>query len=202
MTLRSALDTRGNAPLTICDTAAAPSAELLLRAMRQSGLRSPSSALTSPSPRRQARRSSRSRLPERTKGGGTGRPLLRAAAAAAARPPTCRALAFEQHRPRRRQGPCCCNVEKRLSPGRGRRAVAPCSAPARLFGSASSQSSRPALTCIIGARRAWIVPMISSASIPCRYALVVETCECPSWRWITGSGTPSRASSTACAWRS
>ena len=28
MTLRSALDTRGNAPLTICDTAAAPSAEI------------------------------------------------------------------------------------------------------------------------------------------------------------------------------
>jgi hypothetical protein len=31
-----------------------------------------------------------------------------------------------------------------------------------------SQNSRPALTCIIGARRAWIVPMISSTSIPCR----------------------------------
>ena len=50
----------------------------------------------------------------------------------------------------------------------GRRAVAPRSAPARLFGWARSQSSRPALTCIIGARRAWIVPMISSTSIPCR----------------------------------
>jgi hypothetical protein len=48
--------------------------------------------------------------------------------------------------------------------GRGRRAVAPLALPP---GSASSQSSRPALTCIIGARRAWIVPMISSASIPC-----------------------------------
>ena len=69
--------------------------------------------------------------------------------------------------------------------------------PARLFGWARSQSSRPALTCIIGARRAWIVPMISSTSMPCRYTLVVETYECPSWRWITGSGTPSRASSTA-----
>jgi hypothetical protein len=34
--------------LTICDTAAAPSAETALRATRQSGLRSPSSALTSP----------------------------------------------------------------------------------------------------------------------------------------------------------
>ena len=32
--------------------------------------------------------------------------------------------------------------------------------------------------------------MISSTSIPCRYTLVVETYECPSWRWITGSGTP------------
>ena len=52
--------------------------------------------------------------------------------------------------------------------GRGRRAVAPCGAPARLSGWARSQSSRPALTCIIGARRAWIVPMISSTSIPCR----------------------------------
>jgi hypothetical protein len=35
-------------------------------------------------------------------------------------------------------------------------------------GGSSVQSSRPALTCIIGARRAWIVPMISSTSIPCR----------------------------------
>ena len=61
----------------------------------------------------------------------------------------------------------------------------------------SVQSSRPALTCIIGARRAWIMSMISSISIPCRYTLVVETYECPSCLWITGSGTPSRASSTA-----
>ena len=53
------------------------------------------------------------------------------------------------------------------------------------------------LTCIIGARRAWIVSMISSISIPCRYTLVVETYECPSCLWITGSGTLSRASSTA-----
>ena len=49
--------------------------------------------------------------------------------------------------------------------GRGRRAVAPCSTPARLFGRARCQSMRPALTCIIGARRAWIVPTISSTSI-------------------------------------
>ena len=42
------------------------------------------------------------------------------------------------------------------------------------------ESSRPALTCIIGTRRAWIVPMISSTSIPCRYTLVVDTYECHS----------------------
>ena len=47
-------------------------------------------------------------------------------------------------------------------------AGAPCGAPALPFGWRSVQSSRPALTCIIGARRAWIVPMISSTSIPCR----------------------------------
>jgi hypothetical protein len=47
-------------------------------------------------------------------------------------------------------------------------AGAPCGAPALPFGWGSVQSSRPALTCIIGARRAWIVPMISSTSIPCR----------------------------------
>jgi hypothetical protein len=28
--------------------------------------------------------------------------------------------------------------------------------------------ARPALACIIGARRAWTVEMISSVSIPCR----------------------------------
>lgn len=61
----------------------------------------------------------------------------------------------------------------------------------------TAQNSSPALTCIIGARRAWIALMISSVLIPCRYTLVVDTYECPSWRWITGSGTPSRASSTA-----
>jgi hypothetical protein len=95
------------------------------------------------------------------------------------------------------EGACCRNLERRLSPGGAGGRLRHVSAPARVCGSASSQSSRPALTCIIGARRAWIVPMISSASIPCRYTLVVETYECPSWRWITGSGTPSRASSTA-----
>ena len=30
----------------------------------------------------------------------------------------------------------------------------------------------------------------------------MERCECPSWRWISGSGMPSCNSSTACAWRS
>ena len=28
---------------------------------------------------------------------------------------------------------------------------------------------------------------------------VVDRCECPSWRWISGSGIPSCSSSTACA---
>jgi hypothetical protein len=32
---------------------------------------------------------------------------------------------------------------------------------------------------------------------PLQVTLGVETYECPNWRWITGSGTPSRASSTA-----
>jgi hypothetical protein len=32
--------------------------------------------------------------------------------------------------------------------------------------------------------------------------LVTPRCACPSWRWISGSGIPSRNSSTACAWRS
>ena len=34
--------------------------------------------------------------------------------------------------------------------------------------------ARPALACIIGARRAWTVEMISSEEIPCRYVPVVE----------------------------
>jgi hypothetical protein len=76
------------------------------------------------------------------------------------------AAAGEQHRARRRRGTCCRDLEKAAESGR--RAVASCGAPARLSGWARSQNSRPALTCIIGARRAWIVPMISSTSIPCR----------------------------------
>ena len=31
---------------------------------------------------------------------------------------------------------------------------------------------------------------------------VIARSACPSWRWISGSGIPSRNSSTACAWRS
>src|SRR5919108_2113010 len=31
---------------------------------------------------------------------------------------------------------------------------------------------------------------------------VIPRLVCPSWRWMTISGTPSRAISTACAWRS
>jgi hypothetical protein len=38
-----------------------------------------------------------------------------------------------------------------------------------------AQSSSPALTCIIGARLAWIALMISSVLIPWRYTLVVDT---------------------------
>jgi hypothetical protein len=45
---------------------------------------------------------------------------------------------------------------------------------------------------MIGARRAWIALMVSSVLIPWRYTLVVDTYEWPSWRWITGRGTPSR----------
>jgi hypothetical protein len=52
----------------------------------------------------------------------------------------------------RRRGACCGNLEKRPSQGGGRRADVLCSASARLPGWARSQSSRPALTCIIGAR--------------------------------------------------
>jgi hypothetical protein len=63
-------------------------------------------------------------------------------------------------------GYCCRNLKRRLSPVGGRRAVALRSGPALRPRCARSQSSRPALTCIIGARRAWIVPMISSTSIP------------------------------------
>jgi hypothetical protein len=44
--------------------------------------------------------------------------------------------------------------------------------------------------------------MISSGSIPCRYLEVVPRLACPSCLWMMFSGTPSRASSSACAWRS
>ena len=68
------------------------------------------------------------------------------------------------------------NLEKRLSSGLGGGGRLPHAAlPPVCKGAGSSQGSRAALTCIIGARRAWIVPMISPASIACRYMLVVET---------------------------
>jgi hypothetical protein len=58
------------------------------------------------------------------------------------------------HRPRWRRGlAAAISRSGRVREGAGR-AVAPCSASARLSGWARSQSSRPALTCIIGARRA------------------------------------------------
>jgi hypothetical protein len=60
---------------------------------------------------------------------------------------------------------------------------------------------RPALAGIMGGRRAWIVSMISVLSMPCTYVLVTPRWACPSWRWMTGSGTLSRAISTAWAWR-
>jgi hypothetical protein len=69
--------------------------------------------------------------------------------------------------------------------------------PPRPRGFLTDSEFESALTCIIGARLAWIALMISSVLIPWRYTLVVDTYECPSWRWITGRGTPSRASSTA-----
>ena len=46
------------------------------------------------------------------------------------------------------------------------------------------------------------VSMISPLSMPWRYTDVMPRLLCPSWRWMTISGTPSRAISTAWAWRS
>jgi hypothetical protein len=60
------------------------------------------------------------------------------------------------------------------------------------------QSRSDALTGIMGERRAWTVSMISPLSMPCRYTEVMPRLLCPSWRWMTMSGTPSRAIST---WR-
>jgi hypothetical protein len=47
--------------------------------------------------------------------------------------------------------------------------------PPRPPGLLLAQNSSPALTCIIGARLAWIALMISSVLIPRRYTLVVDT---------------------------
>jgi hypothetical protein len=52
---------------------------------------------------------------------------------------------------------------------------------------------------IIGAGRSWTAWMTSVLSIPRRYAEVIARSACPSWRWITSSGIPSRDISTACA---
>jgi hypothetical protein len=60
-------------------------------------------------------------------------------------------------------------------------------------------SRSPALADIIGARRARTAVMISSGSMPGREIDVVPRLACPSWRWMMFSGTPSRASSSACA---
>jgi hypothetical protein len=57
----------------------------------------------------------------------------------------------------------------------------------------------PLLAGIIGARRAWTASMISALSMPSRYTDVIPRFACPSWRWMTLSGTPSRAISTAWA---
>ena len=64
------------------------------------------------------------------------------------------------------------------------------------------QRVSPAVAEMVGWRRERTASMISLGSIPCRYVLVVPRSVCPSWRWMMLIATPSRASSTACAWRS
>jgi len=57
---------------------------------------------------------------------------------------------------------CCLREERSSDPGadgRGERVMRSHLVP---------YSSRPALACIIGARRAWTVEMISSEEMPCR----------------------------------
>ena len=55
---------------------------------------------------------------------------------------------------------------------------------------------------MVGGLRERTASMISLGSMPWRYAEVVPRSECPSWRWMMLTATPSRASSTAWAWRS
>ena len=63
----------------------------------------------------------------------------------------------------------------------------------------SVQSRSPAVADIIGAGREATVAITSAVPIPDRYVLVVAMFRCPSCRCRIGSGTPSRASSTAYA---
>ena len=79
----------------------------------------------------------------------------------------------------------------------GRRAGAPGALP---LADAVAQSRNPAVADIIGARRARTAAMISSGSsleVDRRRAEVGVA----SWRWMMLSGTPSPASSSACACR-
>jgi hypothetical protein len=59
-----------------------------------------------------------------------------------------------------------------------------------------------ALACMIGARRAWTVEMISSVVIPCSRYRSLRDGHGRAGRWISVSGSPSCRRSTACAWRS
>jgi hypothetical protein len=63
----------------------------------------------------------------------------------------------------------------------------------------SGYRSNPALAGIVGALREWTALITSVLSIPCRYTDVTPRSAWPSWRWMTFSGTPSRAISTAWA---
>ena len=87
------------------------------------------------------------------------------------------------------QGPC----NDRIAPRSGGRlggsgSVAALPPSGRL----AAQSWSPAVADIIDGRLAWTVTMISSLSWQIE---VVPRLAWPSWRWITLSGTPSRASS-------
>ena len=84
---------------------------------------------------------------------------------------------------------CCLRTERSSDPGR----TTGGSRERVMRSRVALYSSRPALACIIGARRAWTVETICSEEIPCRQVPVVERCECPSWRWISGSACPHAA---------
>ena len=57
----------------------------------------------------------------------------------------------------------------------------------------------PWVAAIMGAGRSCTAWTISVLSIPRRYTEVIARSACPSWRWMTSSGTPSRDISTAWA---